>query len=80
MAIPSEPLNLSLDVDALTLDDLELFESFSVKGLRAFMSEHGNWTNAQIGKITVKELREIVAPQIGAALKDAALPKANAPR
>lgn len=77
MAIPNEPLKLSVDVDALTLDDLELFESFSVRRLKAFIADHGNWTAAQVGQLTVKELREIVGPQIGAALRESAVPKAN---
>ena len=79
MAIPDQPLRLSVDADALTLNDLELFENFSVKGLKAFMAAHSNYTPAQIGALTVRELREVVGPAIGAALRESAIPKANAP-
>lgn len=75
MAIPDNPLKLTVDPDALTLDDLELFESFSVRGLKAFIAQHSNWTPAEIGALTVKELRDVVGPAIGAALKDSAVPK-----
>lgn len=79
MAIPSEQLKLSVDVDALTLDDLELFEDFKVSRFKAFMQAHSNWTAEQIGALTIAEMRDKVAPAIGAALKGAAIPKATAP-
>lgn len=78
MAIPTEPLKLSVDVDALTMDDLELFEDFKVGRLKTFMAAHSNWTAAQIGALTVAEMRNTVAPAIAAALKGAAIPKGTA--
>lgn len=79
MAIPSDALNLTLDPDALTLDDLELFEDFKVKKLKAFMAKYSNWTAAQIGALTIAELRDTVAPALADAIRSAAVPKANKP-
>lgn len=79
MAIPENALVLSIDPDALTLDDIELFEDFKVKKLKAFMAQYSNWTAAQIGKITIAEMREVVSPAIGEALKSSAVPKVNKP-
>jgi hypothetical protein len=78
--VPTEALKLSLDTDELTLDELELFEagSFTVKGFKAFMAAHSNWTAAQVGALKVGEMKA-VAVQIAAALQEAAVPKANAP-
>ena len=63
----------------MTLDDIELFEpgSFSVKGFKAFMGRHSNWTAKEVGALTVSELK-IVSEQIGAKLKESAVPKATA--
>lgn len=77
MALPAEPLRLNVEIDTLTLDDVELFEgNFSVKAFKAFMAAHSNWTAAQVGQITLAEMRG-VAEQIAERLKGAALPKAT---
>jgi len=80
VAIPDKALELTLDPSNLTLDDLELFEDggFSVKGFKAFMARYSNWTKTQVGALTVAELRD-VAKQLGERLKEAAVPKENAP-
>ena len=80
MAIPSRPLVLNIDGANLTLDDLEVFEAggFSVKGFKAFMGRYSNWTPAEIGAVTVAELKDVAA-QIAEQLKGAVLPKVNAP-
>jgi hypothetical protein len=79
MAIPAEPLKLSVEPEQMTLNDLELFEGgFTVKGFKAFMAGHSNWSAAQVGLITVAEMKQ-VTEQIREALKDSALPKATPP-
>jgi hypothetical protein len=69
-----------LDVDELTLDELALFEpaGFSVVGFRAFMAEHTNWTLEEIGKIKVKEFKDIQT-QLAEKFKAASVPLANSP-
>ena len=75
MTIPAETLQLSVDSESMTLNDLELFEGgFTAKGFKAFMAAHSNWTAAQVGLITVAEMRQVVA-QIVEALKISAVPK-----
>jgi hypothetical protein len=80
MAIPDRPLEVTLDVDELTLDELALFEptGFSIVGFRAFMAEHTNWTLAEIGKIKVKEFKDIQT-QLAEKFKEASVPLANSP-
>ena len=78
MATPTTPLALTLDVDELTLNDIELFEpgGFSVKRYKAFMVAHSNWTAAEVGALTLAEMKA-VGLKIGEALASAALPKAS---
>ena len=78
MAIPSKPLELTLDANSLTLDDLALFEpgNFSVSGFKAFMARVSNWSAAEVGALTIAELKSVME-QVGAKLRDAALPKAT---
>lgn len=58
MAIPTKPLEVNLDPNELTLDEMCLFEAtgFTMVGFRAFLIAHTNWSGAEIGKLTVKEL------------------------
>lgn len=80
MAIPSKPLELTLDVDELTVDDVALFEKdgFSAKGFKEFMGRYSNWTPAEVGGLKLKELKD-VAEQIGERLKVTSIPKVNTP-
>lgn len=77
MAVPDTPLRLSIDTEALTLGEIALFQGdFNAPDFIAFLADHGNWTKAEIKRITVRELRQ-VAGQIGEALKESAIPKAS---
>jgi hypothetical protein len=78
MATPSTPLKLSLDTDALTLDELCLFEpdGFTATGFRKFLLAHTSWTKAEVGGLTVTDLK-VVAGQLATAIQEAAVPKAN---
>jgi len=80
MAIPTEPLVVAFDPTELTLDDLCLFEpdGFTASGLKAFLLAHTNWTRAQVGKITIAELKDVVE-QLAEKIKEAAVPKAQPP-
>jgi hypothetical protein len=80
MAIPDEALKLSVDIDELTLDEVELFEpkGFTVGRFKAFMAKYSNWTAAQVGQLKVGEMRQ-VAEQIRAGIEAAAVPKASSP-
>ena len=79
MTIPTEPLEVNLNPDEMTLDDLCLFEpdGFTANGFRDFLTRHTNWTRKQAGAITVAELKD-VAEQLAAKLKEAAVPLAPA--
>lgn len=78
MTIPSVPLEISIDANELTLDDLEVFEpgSFSVKVFKRFMAAHSNWTAEQVGGLKVSEMGA-VADKLRDALQGAAVPKAS---
>ena len=75
MALPDTPLVLNYDPDAVTLDELCLFEpeGFTATGFRAFLRAHTNWTRAQIGGITVNEMKD-VAQQLAEAIQQNAVP------
>lgn len=75
MAIPEKPLEVSIDPDALTLDEMCLFdpEGFSWKGLKAFLADHTNWSAAEVGKLTLTEL-QAVTEQMKEAIQQAAVP------
>lgn len=75
---PARPaLVLELDIEQMTLDDLEIFEQFSVKRFKAFMARYSNWTAAQVGALTLAELRGVSA-QIARQIAERAVPKATA--
>lgn len=79
MAIPDRPLVVSLDPDEMTVNDLCLFEpgGFTVTAFRAFLVAHTNWTDAEIGNLKVKELKD-VAEQLKQKL-NAAVPLGSKP-
>jgi hypothetical protein len=77
--IPDKPLALALPAaEELTLDDLQLFEAdgFTVRGFKAFISRYSNWTAADVGKLSLKEVKEVTL-QLKDALNDSAVPKAT---
>lgn len=78
MALPDKALDLTIDPDALTLDDIELFEDggFSVRRFKKFLAAHSNWTPDEIGKLTITEFKTVAA-QLGDGLKALSVPKAN---
>lgn len=79
--LPNTPLILNYNPDAVTLDELCLFEpdGFTATGFRQFLRDHTNWTRSEIGKITVTEMQD-VAKQLAEAIQQAAVPLASAPR
>lgn len=74
MAIPASALVVSLDANDLTLDEMCLFspDGFDVVVFRQFLVDHTNWTRAEIGRLKVSELKDVVA-QIGQQLNAAAV-------
>lgn len=70
-----KPLDVNLNPDEITLDEMCLFdgEGFTASGFRAFLINHTNWTKAEIGKLTVKDLKEVVT-QMGAKLQAQSVP------
>lgn len=70
-------VEITIDPDELTLDDLELFEpgGFSVARLRRFLARVTTLTRDEIGQLRLRDLRAI-AEQIGAALQSV-VPKAT---
>lgn len=81
MALPLTNLVIKdFDVNELTLDELTLFEpgGFTAAGFKAFLVAHTTWTKSEIGAIKLGELKTI-AEQLGRAISEASVPKANAP-
>ena len=78
--IPDKPLDLALPAAKdLLLDDWELlFErgGFTVRGFKAFMGRHSNWSSIEIGHLTVEEMNS-VRLQIITKLNEDAVPKEN---
>lgn len=72
------PLTLNINPDTLTLDDIEVFEpgGFTVRGFKSFMAKYSTWSDAQIGALTVAQLREL-SGEIGRAVAGAVVPKVN---
>lgn len=56
MPLPKKKLELSLDVDALTLDDWCALEKFSFNAFRQFLFDYSNWTKADVSKLTRAEI------------------------
>lgn len=82
MAIPEKPLELNVDPDDLTLDEMALFskKGFDWYDFRQFLIDHSvNWTPEEIGKIKIGEL-EVVGEQVSQAATKVAVPLANLTR
>lgn len=71
-------LNLPPGFEDWRLDDVALFEpgGFSVKGFKGFMAAYSNWSAAEVGALTVKDMKGVVQ-QISDKLELAAVPKAS---
>lgn len=79
MAIPDRPLELNINVNELTLDEMVLFseKGFNWFDFRQFLIDHViNWTHDEIGAVTIGELQK-VAEQIREAVEQNAVPLAN---
>ena len=82
MTIPEKALVLeNFDLNALTLDEMALFDQDNVgigtlNKLRLFLIQHGNWTAAEVGAVTVGELGQVGA-QLTEAIRSAAVPLAS---
>lgn len=70
-------IEIVINPDDLTLDDLELFEpgGFSIRRLRAFLARVTTLSPDEIGQIRLRDLRSI-AERIGEAIRDV-VPKAT---
>lgn len=78
MAIPEKPLELDVDANNLTLDEMALMskKGFDWYDFRQFLIDHAvNWTAEEIGKVVVGEL-ETVAEQVQKAAEKVAVPLA----
>ena len=75
MAIPEKPLEVTADIQQMTIGELKIFskKGFDFFDFRQFMIDHTNWTEAEIDSITLAEM-EAVAMQLGEALKAKAVP------
>lgn len=82
MAIPDTPLELSLDPDELTLDDVVLFDPEPAEPIttliafRSFLIRHSNWSRTDVGSITLTELEQVME-QTRVAVEGTAVPLAN---
>lgn len=70
-----KPLEVTFDPDEATLDEICLFEDggFTAQGFRQFLIDHTNWDKKEIGKLTINELKEVMA-QLGAKLQAQSVP------
>ena len=79
MALPKSELVLkAINPDELTLDELCLFEpsGFTATGFRAFLIARTNWTRAEVGRLTMRDLKAI-AEKLAEKINEAAVPNAN---
>ena len=79
MALPKSELVLkAINPDELTLDELCLFEAsgFTATGFRAFLIAHTNWTPAEVGRLTMRDLKAI-AEKLAEKINEDAVPNAN---
>ena len=78
-SLPDRPLEIQdWDPEELTLDEVILFEpdGFTAKGFRQYLIDHSNWTRQEIGRIKVRELKEVSA-QFLAQIGEKAVPNAS---
>lgn len=77
----NKPLELAIDADTITLDELCLFEEdgFTVTAFRQFLRDRSNWTKEEIGKLTKADLEEVMTTARAAA-QETAIPLGNSPR
>ena len=75
MAIPDKALEVTADLNKLTVGDLKVFsrKGFDFYDFRQFLIDHTNWMEDEIDTITLEELTN-VAEQLGEALKAKAVP------
>ena len=81
MAIPEKPLELDIDPNNLTLDEMAIMspKGFDWYDFRQFLIDHViSWTPDEIGKITIGELQE-VSSLLKAEVEKVAVPLANSP-
>jgi hypothetical protein len=78
MTIPTKPLEVKVDLEELTLDELCLFSpgGFEVVAFRTFLRERTNWSREEIGALQYKELRQ-VGDQLAEAIQKIAVPLAS---
>lgn len=78
MAIPDKTLEVKVDLEELTLDEVCLFSpgGFEMVAFRTFLRERTNWSREEIGAIKVGELKE-VAEKLGEAVQKTAVPLAS---
>lgn len=78
MAIPDKVLEVKVDLEELTLDEVCLFSpgGFEMVAFRTFLRERTNWSREEIGAIKVGELKQ-VAEKLGEAVQKLAVPLAS---
>lgn len=72
-----DPETLGFDEITLLVAPEELTPKEQIVALRAFILEHSNWTRKELGRVTVGELKQVMA-DLGNKFKDLAVPKVNA--
>lgn len=71
------PLVLKIDPEDLTLDEIALFDGeFKAAGFRAFMAKYSDWTEREVGALTMRELKGMAA-DIMASVNGTVVPKVN---
>lgn len=77
MAIPEKPLKLSFDPDALTLDEMALFEpdvGIRASVFKGFLAKYGNWSKRELAGLVradivavwvecVRQVTEAISPK-----------------
>lgn len=87
MPIPEKPLELDVDFEELTLEEMALFDAESaednpfgfINKMRKFLLNYStSWRRAEINAIKNKDL-EALTPVVISAIEAAAVPKENSP-
>lgn len=61
-SLPDAPLVINgFDPENMTLDEAILFEpeGFTAKGFRQFLIDHSNWSRQEIGRVKIKDLKQV---------------------